>query len=109
MVLRFALVDSIEPIAIIRFVFRRRWRHEVAFIIFFTERPGQILPDQINLAGADEDIVPGPLLKSIQGCQCVGARVERGVNHRIEAVGTNCFLQILTAAPVAIDTLYPRW
>lgn len=108
MVLGFALVDAVEPIPVVRFVFWRGWRDQIAVIIFFTERPGQILPDQINLTGADEDVMTSPLLEGLDGGQRVGAGVKRGVNHRIEATRSHRFFNVLLAAPVAIDTLYIR-
>src|ERR1700694_2611242 len=109
MVLRFALVHPIQPVPVIRLLFRQRRGHKRAFIVLFMERPRQVLSDQINLAGADEYVMAGPLLENIQGGQRVSAGVEGCVNHAIEAARTNRLLQVLFAAPVAIDALHARW
>lgn len=105
MVLGFTLVESIEPIPVVRFVFRQRRRHQVAFVVLLTEGPGQILPDQIDLPRTDEDVMASPLLEGLKGGERIDARVKSSVNYGIEALGSNRSLQILLAASVPIDAL----
>src|SRR5205823_5192750 len=84
MIFGFTLVDSIEPVAVIRCALLRRLRDQVTFIVCFAKWMRQVFPHQVDLAGADKDVMAGPLLENLDDGERICPSVKRGVDHSIE-------------------------
>ncbi len=109
MVLGLALMEPVGPVGIGVFVFLRRSGHDFAFIIFFAAGRRHVFANEIDLAGADEDKMPGAAFQDIDGGEGLRAGVERGIDDGVEDPRAQSLFQIDLAAAISIKALDTRW
>src|SRR5664280_851082 len=98
------LLDPIDPVVVIEVVVFGRLRHHRAFIVFFAERALRTFPNEIDLTGADKDVVAYSAAQHVYSDGCVATVVQSGINRGIK-VATKKALAVPSFGTVAVKHL----